>query len=465
MSPSSSPPPKSHEPAFKRLKCSLDTAPTNLELDAPQRHSPASRDHPQHKHLNHHHQSRHRIRHQQNPPQQYQPHVSCLYPEILAMIFGNLDVRSRGRAAQVCTAWRDAAYHKSAWRGVEARLHLKKHSSLVFNSLEKRGIKRVQILSLSIRRSLADVFRGIKNLQSLNLSGCYNMTDSGLNIALGKPVPTLTELNLSLCKNITDASLNRIACTLKNLEVLHLGGCGNISNGGLQLLAWGLKKLKRLDLRSCWHISDQGLSYLAGQNQEVGGNLALEHLGLQDCQRVSDEGLRFISMGLANVLKSINLSFCVQITDSGMKHVAKISSLRELDLRSCDNISEMGISYLAEGGSRISSLDVSFCDKIGDQALEHISQGLFNLKTLSMSACPISDEGISKIAKTQQELETLHIGQCSRLTDKSVSTIVENMPLLKCIDLYGCTRISKFGLEKIDKLRISLNLGLWQERR
>uniref|UniRef100_A0A8C2JJV6 F-box domain-containing protein n=1 Tax=Cyprinus carpio TaxID=7962 RepID=A0A8C2JJV6_CYPCA len=40
-------------------------------------------------------------------------HISCLFPEILAMIFSYLDVRDKGRVAQVCTAWRDASYHKS----------------------------------------------------------------------------------------------------------------------------------------------------------------------------------------------------------------------------------------------------------------------------------------------------------------------------------------------------------------
>lgn len=41
--------------------------------------------------------------------------TSSLFPELLAMIFGYLDVRDKGRG--VCTAWRDAAYHKSVWRG------------------------------------------------------------------------------------------------------------------------------------------------------------------------------------------------------------------------------------------------------------------------------------------------------------------------------------------------------------
>ncbi|KAG5312668.1 FXL14 protein, partial [Acromyrmex insinuator] len=333
-------------------------------------------------------------------------HVSSLYPEILALIFSYLDVRDKGRAAQVCTAWRDAAYYRSVWRGVEARLHLRKQAPALFASLVRRGVKKVQVLSL--RRGLSDVLKGVPNLEALNLSGCYNITDSGITNAFCQEYPSLIELNLSLCKQVTDTSLSRIAQFLKNLEHLELGGCCNITNTGLLLIAWGLKKLKRLDLRSCWHVSDLGIAHLAGLNRETAdGNLALEHLSLQDCQRLSDEALRHVSLGLTT-LKSINLSFCVCITDSGVKHLARMSSLRELNLRSCDNISDIGMAYLAEGGSRITSLDVSFCDKIGDQALVHISQGLFNLKSLSLSACQISDEGICKIATQHRPVQPAH---------------------------------------------------------
>ena len=388
-------------------------------------------------------------------------HISSLYPEILALIFSNLDVRDKGRAAQVCMAWRDASYHRSVWRGVEAKLHLRKQSPALFTSLVRRGIKRVQILSL--RRGLGEVMKGMPSLESLNLSGCYNVTDTGLTNALCQDFLPLLELNLSLCKQVTDASLSRITQYLKNLESLELGGCSNITNTGLLLIAWGLRRLKRLDLRSCWHVSDQGICHIAGLNPETAqGNLALEYLSLQDCQRLSDEALRHVSVGLTK-LKSINLSFCVAITDSGLKHLAKMPSLKELNLRSCDNISDVGMAYLAEGGSRISSLDVSFCEKIGDQALVHISQGLFNIKSLSLSACQVSDEGVCKIAKTLHDLETLNIGQCSRITDKGLHNIADSMKHLKCIDLYGCTRITTDGLERIMKLPqlSSLNLGLW----
>ena len=62
----------------------------------------------------------------------------------------------------------------------------------------------------------------------------------------------------------------------------------------------------------------------------------------QDCQKLTDDALKHVSTGLTQ-LKSINLSFCVSISDSGLKYLAKMPSLRELNLRSCDNVSDAGM--------------------------------------------------------------------------------------------------------------------------
>ena len=197
-----------------------------------------------------------------------------------------------------------------------------------------------------------------------------------------------------------------------------------------------------------------------------------------------------VSVGLKK-LKSINLSFCLSISDSGLKYLAKMPSLCELNLRSCDNISDVGMAYLAEGGSRITSLDVSFCDRIDDQAVVHVAQGLVHLKQLSLSACHVSDEGLIRVALSLLDLQTLNIGQCSRITDRSIQAVADHLRKLRCIgnsqsrsfktfslvsnsisypkcdsDLYGCTKITTSGLEKIMKLpQLSvLNLGLWHIR-
>ena len=95
--------------------------------------------------------------------------------------------------------------------------------------------------------------------------------------------------------------------------------------------------------------------------------------------------------------------------------------------------------------------------------MAHIATGLSRLSSLSMSSCQISDAGVVRIAKDLQDLETLNIGQCTRLTDKTVDTIANQIKSLRSIDLYGCTKISTEGLKALNKcenLKV-VNLGLW----
>jgi len=388
--------------------------------------------------------------------------IDNLFPEILCLMFEKLDIQSKGRAAQVCSRWRDAVYLKSVWKGCEAKLHLRRSNPTLFPSLVRRGIKSVQVLSL--RKSLRELVSGIPNLESLNLSGCYNLSDSALDTAFNRDIPSLKTLNLSLCKDVTDNSLGRIATHCKNLEDLQLGGCTKITNTGLLLISWGLNNIKSLNLRSCWQISDHGIGHLAGINsQPTTGAKTLQRISLQDCQKLTDESLKHIADGLPQVT-AINLSFCVSVTDTGLKSLSRMSSLRSLNLRSCDNVSDIGLGFLAEGGGGdLTTLDVSFCDRVSDSSLAHVASGLQRLKSLSMSACQITDAGVARIAKDLTHLETLNVGQCTKLTDQAVDTLAKQMKTLKSIDLYGCTSISSDSLKTLNKsenLQV-LNLGLW----
>jgi F-box/leucine-rich repeat protein 14 len=417
--------------------------------------------------------------------------ISDLFPEILATIFTYLDVKDKGRVAQVCVKWRDVAYSRSVWKKVEAKLHVRgsnkrKHSSsfskdahhshskegvcpTLYPSLVKRGINRVQVLSL--KHNLFSLVNAIPDLTSLNLSGCFSVTDTGLNMAFCRDLPCLTTLNLSFCKQVSDMGLGCIAQHLKNLKELQLGGTQlNITNRGLMAISVGLKKLKSLNLRGCHGISDTGISYIAGRSENsMCGNHDLEHLGLQDCQRITDTALEFVSAGLTS-LKTIDLSFCFSVTDDGIKFLAKMRSLLEINLRRCNSITDTGLGYLAglpgqQSLAPLAALDVSFCEKVGDQGLVHLSR-LHSLQSLSFCSCDISDFGIEQIVQTLHSLTTLNIGQCTRITDRSLLLISTHMGQLTSIDLYGCNNITTSGLEKIMKLPSlsTLNLGLWHKK-
>ncbi|XP_015786649.1 F-box/LRR-repeat protein 14 [Tetranychus urticae] len=403
--------------------------------------------------------------------------IEHLHPELLSIIFSYLDLRSKGRVSQVCSSWMDAAYDKSVWKGVEAKLHFKKLNTTMISSLNRRGIKRVQVLSF--QKDLKEL-ASIKNLERLTLTGCYNLTLELLSEALSQEMPSLKQLSLGMCKQITSVFLR--LCDLfnntPNIEVLDLGGCSEITDHALVAIRKCLKQLKQLNLRSCRYITDKGIHRLCLSQfsddisqldvwkpaPDDDGLANLELLDLQDCQTLSDDALKYISSGLKN-LKSLNLSFCVGITDMGLKYLSSMTSLKEINLRSCTNITNTGLRYLSESGIKLNILDVSFCDKITDSGLFYISQGLTTLTTLSLNSCLITDEGLTKLSTSLTNLKTLNIGQCNCITDIGVSSLAENCHKLENIDLYGCTRITQAGQEKILKLPLLkyLNTGLWQD--
>ena len=334
---------------------------------------------------------------------------------------------------------------------------------------------------LSVKKSLGVLVTGgnslAASLSHLNLSGCYSLTDQGLLSLLISPLPSLTSVNLSLCKEVSDRSLGRLGSICPALRSLDLGGCTGVTNSGLLLLARTLPNLHTLSLRSCWQLSDAGMAHLArlpiDPDAKEPNLVELDTLNLQDCQKLTDLSLRYIAQGIN--IKNLNLSFCANISDSGMKSVARMSSLTSLNLRSCDNISDIGVGYLAEGCVSLHTLDVSFCERISDRAMAHIASGLFNLRTLSMAACRVTDEGLTKVAKTLLELQTLNIlvsvskcrmwlcsnwGQACLTSGGSTSTAAQGSPSM-AFNASGRESLStpSCGIEASSKFMSQCNMG------
>ena len=205
-----------------------------------------------------------------------------------------------------------------------------------------------------------------------------------------------------------------------------------------------------------------------GELQKIGlstkfGTPDLQALNLQDCQKLTDSSLLHIAV--LPHLTTLNLSFSLHISDTGLSHLSRVPNLTDLNLRSCENISDGGLANLCQVGPRLRTLDISFCDKVGNTGMGHVSQ-MSNLRTLSLSACDISDQGLVRIANSLTHLVTLNLGQCSKISDESLKVVSEKCTLIEYIDLYGCGGISRAGLNLILQMpnMKSLNLGLWHLR-
>lgn len=178
--------------------------------------------------------------------------------------------------------------------------------------------------SLSIRNcfgvgsvSLAMVGKLCPQLQHVDLSGLYGITDAGVLPLLESCEEGLVNVNLSGCLNLTD----EVVLTLARLhggtlEVLNLDGCRKITDASLVAIADNCLLLNDLDLSSC-AITDSGISVLSCAKQ-----INLLVLSLSGCSEVSNKSMPSLKR-LGETLVGLNLQHCKSITNSTVEQLVE----------------------------------------------------------------------------------------------------------------------------------------------
>lgn len=179
------------------------------------------------------------------------------------------------------------------------------------------------------------------SLRTLTFYEAKRITDVGM-YSLCTAFPKLESFGLldSWPFMLTDSSLEYLSW-LPELHYLSLRGACGVAGDGFAFIGQHLPKLESLDLESCLQLTDAHLVHIAKLSR-------LRSLDLWNCWRVTDHGLDILAQGLApyRCLELLNLRNCTLITDDGLRHVAKLTELKELDLGDCC-VTASGIDHLA----------------------------------------------------------------------------------------------------------------------
>ena len=217
------------------------------------------------------------------------------------------------------------------------------------------------------------ILKNLPSLASLDLAS-FSLTDVGLKEL--SDLPTLTCLSLSGCCNITDTGLKELNGYMSPLTSLNLRGCDKITNAGLKELGH-LSSLTSLDLSRCSNITNGGI-------KELRHMPALTSLNFHSCYNITDAGLK--ELGQIAPLASLKLSGCYHITDVGLKELKYMPSLTDLNLTACYGITDKGLKEL-EGMSALTSLNLTGCSRITDAGLKELVRRLPCLASLDLSYC------------------------------------------------------------------------------
>lgn len=214
------------------------------------------------------------------------------------------------------------------------------------NNWYRGGITTADLSAASYQLKRVDLrhLRMLHALESLDLTGCYQISDDGLIHLRG----------LSHLKSLILTRLGRTSFTqdlrLSDAAMIHLQG---------------LTGLQELSLEGS-DVSDTGLKSLSNMRKMVNLDLG--------ATRVSDTGLRLL--GGMKDLKTLNLHD-TRITDAGLRELLAFARLEELDLGGTE-ITDRGILLL---------------------------RGLPALKVLNVDKTRVTSEGLAGLMQTFPMLE------------------------------------------------------------
>ncbi|PWA53327.1 leucine-rich repeat domain, L domain-like protein [Artemisia annua] len=243
-----------------------------------------------------------------------------------------------------------------------------------------------------------------------------------------------------VCIDIEDFMLEKLLNRFRKLESLSLTGCKNVSDSGLALLQKHGNKIHTLHLDFTLGVTEIGFSYIAS------GCPLLSVINLfSSC--VSNRKLEILTES-CKLLKEINLGDCTKINDYGIRPIIQnCRQLRALKISSCDNI--YGLSF--EGCSlTLACLEANDCAFIPRGFTEILSGGGLEYLNLASHSKFLEGRGLAAIGLgVAANLKILNLYMCSFVTDDAIISISKGCPLLQEWNLTNCNNVMLSGWESI----------------
>ncbi|XP_054822601.1 EIN3-binding F-box protein 2-like [Prosopis cineraria] len=285
---------------------------------------------------------------------------------------------------------------------------------------------------------------GLGKLSIKGNNSVCGVTNMALS-AVARGCPCLRSLSLWNVSSVGDEGLMEIAKGCHMLEKLDLCQTTSISNKSLIAIAEGCPNLTTLNIESCPKIGNEGLQAVAKFCPD------LRCITIKDCPLVGDHGVSSLLASASNLSK-VKLQ-SLNITDFSLAvigHYGKtITNLVLSDLR---NVSEKGfwVMGIAQGLLKLISITIISCRGVTDASIEAMGTGCHNLKQMCLRKCYfVSDNGLAAFAKTAGSLESLHLEECSRITQSGIIIALSDLKSkLKSLTLVKCMGIKDIDMEE-----------------
>ncbi|KAL1474953.1 hypothetical protein MTO96_020395 [Rhipicephalus appendiculatus] len=375
-------------------------------------------------------------------------YMEDLPDDVLLLILGWLDIRTRVIIERVCHRWKELAKRlwkaqcKLSFTGVFSISQGKPLTVVILRAILSRCGESLRKLDLATASHMLD-HRAVKaigsrcpNLEYLDASGVQLSNASVLQLA--NRCPKLKTVLLKDCCDVREKSLRRLLRRCKCLEHIDLadmyqftGECFNIE--GLML--------RRLVLRGCSGLTSRGISRIATKCS------SLTELILYDCYTIADQELQSICQNM-RTLTTLGLARSLyHASSSGISAIGNLRNLESLDLNSNGSVEDAAMASICTGCIKLRFLNLANCDRgITDEAMRHVAK-CRELRELKINyVVKITDAGMHNLS-CHGLLQSVEARGCPLLGNAGVQAVVELCRDLRLLDLSGCELVSSPAME------------------
>lgn len=304
-------------------------------------------------------------------------------------------------------------------------------------------------------------------LNSLDINGCYRVTDAGL-LLLSKKLTPMKCLRIDNCRYLSDTALIAFIATHgTHMRVLSMRSCPKVTDKTIRMLFMSqptcLEELHVSDTQ----ITDAALKFLSTIPTYYGNRVATAYhrcvkMDISGCNALTNISCSWIAASCP-FLRSIKVARCSWLRDKGLHALSSLVYLHELDVSSCSEVTDLAMeSFLLTDGSRktqmsgqstprlkpIDTLCIDGCVKLGERTILAITQSCFNsISWLNMNRiAPVSSSTMIKLVKTCRKLITLLV-RCQNGVQRSVlMNLASGNKCLEVLDIRECANVDDLAL-------------------
>ncbi|XP_035497274.2 dynein regulatory complex subunit 6 isoform X2 [Scophthalmus maximus] len=372
--------------------------------------------------------------------------LSLLPSSLTLKIFQYLELRDWLNCAEVCYAWKAVIQSGTLWSQIDVSVE----KDWITDCTMKQILQNYHpfVTHLNLRGCTTLTWPSLicitecRNLQELNVSECFNVTDIMVQ-KIVEGCPCLLYLNVS-CTLVTNKTLRELSRCCRNLQYLSLAYCDRFTDNGFLYLTTGkgCHNLIHLNLSGCTQMTVDGFQYLSA------GCPSLKEVVLNDMPTLSNSCVLAL-LARCRCLSAISLLDALHLTDIAFKAIAEATTLKTFCIEGNSQLSSVSWKALCSRSQGLQRIHAAECLRMSDNCLKSVAT-LKNLQYLDISLCKrVSDVGIFHLTgvSSVNKLQELNVSHCSLITDISVKRIAERLCKLHHLNLSYCVKLTNTSLE------------------